>query len=48
MSIRPIDAAAVRHLVAGQAIADLASAVKELLDNAIDAGSQNINSTYSY
>lgn len=44
--IRPIPACAVRQIVAGQVIFDLASAVKELVDNALDAGSTTINSTF--
>ncbi len=43
-SIRPIDEESIRRIVAGQAITDLASAVKELVDNALDAGSKSINS----
>ena len=43
--IRSIPADTVRRIVAGQAVSDLASAVKELVDNALDAGSKNINST---
>jgi DNA mismatch repair protein PMS2 len=39
----PIDS--VRRIVAGQAILDLSSCVKELIDNALDAGSTNINGT---
>jgi DNA mismatch repair protein PMS2 len=42
--IRPIEAESVRRIVAGQAVTDLASAVKELVDNARDAGSKSINS----
>ena len=45
LEIRTIEAESVRRLVAGQAVTDLASAVKELVDNALDAGAQNINST---
>ncbi|CAB9504250.1 protein MutL [Seminavis robusta] len=41
--IRPIEEESVRRIVAGQAVSDLASAVKELLDNALDAGSKSIN-----
>jgi DNA mismatch repair ATPase MutL len=44
--IRPIEAESVRRIVAGQAVTDLASAVKELVDNALDAGSKNINSKF--
>lgn len=41
--IRPIASDAVRRIVAGQAVTDLASCVKELVDNALDAGSKTIN-----
>jgi DNA mismatch repair protein PMS2 len=44
--IRPIEAESVRRIVAGQAVTDLASAVKELVDNALDAGSKSINSKF--
>lgn len=44
--IRPIPADQVRHIAAGQVIFDLASAVKELVDNALDAGSTSINSKF--
>jgi hypothetical protein len=43
-SIVSIPTSAVHRLVAGQAVTDLASAVKELVDNAIDAGATSINS----
>ena len=42
--IIPMEASSVQRIVAGQAITDLASAVKELIDNALDAGSRTINS----
>ena len=42
-AIRPIPVDAVRRIVAGQVIFDLASAAKELVDNALDAGSTTIN-----
>ncbi len=45
--IVPMDASSVQRIVAGQAITDLASAVKELIDNALDAGSKTINSKSS-
>ena len=35
--IAPIDGTTVSRLVAGQAVSDLAGAVKELVDNALDA-----------
>jgi DNA mismatch repair ATPase MutL len=43
----PLGEASIRRMVAEQAISDLASAVKELVDNALDAGSKSINSKYS-
>lgn len=42
-SIQPLDAATARRLVAGQAVLDLPGVVKELLDNALDAGAKTIN-----
>lgn len=42
--IIPMDAGSVQRIVAGQAVTDLASAVKELVDNALDAGAKTINS----
>jgi hypothetical protein len=45
-SIRPMGKEAIRRIVTGQAILDLTSCVKELLDNSLDAGSRNINSKF--
>jgi hypothetical protein len=45
MPIQSLPAESVRRIMAGQAILDLAGCVKELVDNALDAGSTNINST---
>lgn len=41
-NIRPIPITSVHRMVAGQAISDLASAVKELVDNALDAGARSV------
>lgn len=43
--IVPMDNGSIQRIVAGQAVTDLASAVKELVDNALDAGARTINST---
>ena len=40
--IRKIGSKTAQRLVAGQAITDLSSAVKELVDNAIDAGAGRV------
>lgn len=40
--IKPISSSSIKRLVAGQAITDLSSSVKELVDNAIDAGATRI------
>ncbi len=42
--IQPIPSQAIQRIVAGQAITDLSSAVKELVDNAIDAGAHRVTS----
>lgn len=40
--IRPIDATSVHRICSGQVILDLATAVKELIENALDAGATSI------
>ena len=42
MSILPIPQPSIQRLVAGQAITDLTSAVKELVDNSVDAGAGRV------
>ena len=42
--ITPIQRTDIQRIVAGQAINDIASAVKELIDNALDAKAKSINS----
>lgn len=42
--IAPIPESETRQIVAGQAVSDIASTVKELVDNALDAGSKAIKS----
>ena len=40
--IKQIDESSIRQIVAGQAIFDLSSAIKELIENSLDAGAKNI------
>ena len=41
-SIKPIDKKTVHRIASGQVIIDLATAVKELVENSIDAGARTI------
>jgi DNA mismatch repair ATPase MutL len=43
-AIVPIQQQDVHRIVSGQVISDMSSAVKELVDNALDAGASCINS----
>ena len=47
-TIQMISTESIQRIVSGQAIYDLASCIKELIDNSIDANSTTINSTYTY
>lgn len=44
-AIKPIDKAAVHRICSGQVILDLATAVKELVENALDAGATSIEAS---
>jgi hypothetical protein len=44
--ITKLEASSIDRVVAGQAVTDLASAVKELVDNALDANSKTIKSKF--
>ena len=41
-SIKAIDALSAHRITSGQVVVDLQTAVKELVENAIDAGATNI------
>jgi hypothetical protein len=41
-SIKAIDRTSIHHITSGQVVIDLQNAVKELLENSMDAGATNI------
>ena len=45
-NIRRLETSSIHRLVAGQAICSLPTAVKELMDNALDARARHINGAY--
>lgn len=46
MSISRLDGNSVHHIVSSQVVIDLKGAIKELVDNALDAGSPSIGSNF--
>lgn len=46
-TIQPIDKNSVHRITSGQVIVDLATAVKELVENSLDAGATNIGRSTS-
>jgi len=40
--IKPIQTATIHQICSGQVVLDLATAVKELIENSLDAGADNI------
>ena len=44
-AIKPIDRGSVHRICSGQVILDLGTAVKELVENALDAGATNIEAS---
>ena len=44
-AIKPIDRGSVHRICSGQVILDLGTAVKELIENALDAGATNIEAS---
>lgn len=42
MSIKAIDKASIHHITSGQVVIDLQTAVKELVENSVDAGATSI------
>jgi DNA mismatch repair protein PMS2 len=45
-SIKAIDTTSVHRITSGQVVVDLQTAVKELVENALDAGATNIGESF--
>jgi DNA mismatch repair ATPase MutL len=46
-TIKAIDKASVHRITSGQVVIDLQTAVKELLENSVDAGATNVGELFS-
>jgi DNA mismatch repair protein PMS2 len=47
-SIKAIDGTSVHKITSGQVVVDLQTAVKELVENSLDAGATSIGMWYGY
>lgn len=47
-SIKAIDGSSVHRITSGQVVIDLQTAVKELVENSLDAGATSIGALFSY
>jgi hypothetical protein len=48
MSIKPIDKTSIHRITSGQVVIDLQTAVKELVENSLDAGATNLGASSSF
>lgn len=46
-TIKAIDRASIHRITSGQVVIDLQTAVKELIENSLDAGATNIGSVFA-